>query len=229
MKYRTIFWATALLAIMAGGATNALAQDNDDYPNTTTTTTVTGASGSIAHLNYDENGTIDGVLLGTNILLSFQGNVCGGIGTLGAVGNTVTYSGRATTNSTTGFQTVRVTSFTNNITSATYTSTTSHPTPDLYGPTVVTVTALNYDSSGVLDGFLFGSGPAVLVVTGEASGTLKTLLVVGAAVSVTGTSTTSTGACVATPPLTVVKASSFIIGGQTIVISRSGGGRGDDH
>jgi hypothetical protein len=59
---------------MTCGATNALAHDD-----ATTTTTVTGVPGTISSLNYDENGTIDGFLLGTNILLSFPTDVCGGI------------------------------------------------------------------------------------------------------------------------------------------------------
>jgi hypothetical protein len=228
MKNRMIFCATALLAIMAGGATNALAQDNDN-DDTTTTTTVTNATGTITQLNYGEDGTIEGFLLGTNILLSFPTNVCGGIGTLGVVGNAVTYSGTARTNSTTGFQTVNVTSFTNG--TITYTSKTSTPTSTAYGPTSGTVKLLNYDSSGAIDGFLFtpsGSTTAVLVVTGSgASATLKPLLTVGGTVSVTGTTSTnsSSSACVVTGALTVVKASSLIIGGQTIIISGSGGGR----
>jgi hypothetical protein len=207
MKTSRIIFCATLLAIMACGATNALAHDD-----ATTTTTVTGVPGTISSLNYDENGTIDGFLLGTNILLSFPTDVCGGIGTLGVVGNTVTYSGRATTNSTTGFQTVRVTSFTNG--SITYTSTTSHPTPTPYGPAAGTVGQLNYDSDGNIDGFLFGG---VLVVTGEPSATLKPLLVVGAAVSVTGTSETSS-ACVTAPPVTVVEASSLTFGSTTLVV-----------
>ncbi len=231
MKNRMIFCAVSLLAIMAGGATNALAQDNDDYPNTTTATTVTNATGTITQLNYGEDGTIEGFLLGTNILLSFPTNICGGIGTLGVAGNAVTYSGTARTNSTTGFQTVRVTSFTNG--TITYTSTTSTPTSTAYGPTSGTVKLLNYSSGGAVDGFLFTSGSTtVLVVTGSgASATLKPLLTVGGIVSVTGTTSTKpTSACVATgTPTGVVKASSLIINGQTVIISRSGGGKGDDH
>jgi hypothetical protein len=230
MKNGMIFCAAALLAIMAGGATSALAQDNDK-DDTTTTTTVTNATGTITQLNYDENGTIDGFLLGTNILLSFPTNVCGGIGTLGAVGNAVTYSGKTRTSSTTGFQTVSVTSFTNG--THTYTSTTSTPTSTAYGPTSGPVTLLNYDSSGAIDGFLFmpSSGTTVLVVTGSgASATLKPLLTVGGTVSVTGTtSTNSTSACVVTGALTVVRVSSLIIGGQTIVISGSGDGGHGNH
>jgi YD repeat-containing protein len=236
MKNRMIFCTAALLAIMAGGATNALAQDNDDpTSNTTSTTTVTNATGTITQLNYDENGAIEGFLLGTNILLSFPTNVCGGIGTLGAVINTVTYSGTARTNSTTAFQTVSVTNFTNNTTNAKYTRTTSTPTSTAYGPTSGTVKLLNYDSSGAIDGFLFtpsGSTTAVLVVTGSgASATLKPLLAVGGTVSVTGTTSTNSiaSACVVTGALTVVKTWSLIIGGQTIIISGSGGGERGNH
>jgi hypothetical protein len=67
VKKTMITCAAALVAIMAGGAINAVAQEQDN--DATTTTTVTNATGTITQLNYDENGTINGFVLGTNILL----------------------------------------------------------------------------------------------------------------------------------------------------------------
>src|SRR5271165_4907457 len=113
MKKRTIFCSAVILI-----ATAAFAQEPDA---TTTTTTVTNATGTISQLNYDESGEVDGFLLGTDIFLSFPATtVCRGIGSLGVAGNGVTYSGTSRTNSTTSFQSVIVTSFTNNTTQATY-------------------------------------------------------------------------------------------------------------
>ena len=201
------------------------------------TTTVTNATGTISQLNYGENGAIEGFLIGTNILLTFPRTVTGGIGTLGAVGNSITYSGTAETNSA-GFENVRITSFTNNTTKATYTGNTSTtPTSTAYGPTSGTIKQINYDSNGLVDGFLFtpsGNTASILVVTGSgASTTLKPLLTTGATVSVTGTtpSATTTANCVTGTTLTVVHASSLIIGGQTIVLAGTGvgGGRGFGH
>jgi len=221
MKLRTILSTAALLA--CGSMMNALAEDNESG-NATTTATVTNVTGTITQLNYDESGTVGGFLLGTSTLLSFPSNVCGGIGSLGAVGNSVTYSGTVRTNSTTSFQSVNITGFTNNTTKATYTKPAA-PTPTAYGPTAGSVTQLNYTGSGAIDGFLFtpsGSTKAVFVDTGSgASATLKPLLTVGATVSVTGT-TIMEATCMPTGALTVVRASSLLIGGQTIVISGHG-------
>src|ERR1017187_2050524 len=112
MKNKMIFSTAALLAMLAGGAGKALAVDNHGN---TTTTPGSGAIGNITQLNYGADGSINGFLVGTPpILLTFRNSVWGGIGTLGAVGNAVTYSGRDTTNTTTLFQTVSVSSFTNN-------------------------------------------------------------------------------------------------------------------
>jgi hypothetical protein len=147
----------------------------------------------------------------------------------------VTYSGTAVTNAS-GFQAVRVSSFTNSTTKATYTSAASTSTSTAYGPTSGTVKQLNYSPNGAIDAFLFtpsGSTTALLVVTGSnANATLQPLLTVGATVSVTGvtrTNPTST-TCAATPPLQVVKASSLTIAGQTIVITAGQtGGHGPGH
>jgi hypothetical protein len=210
MKKRLMISTATLLAILACGAANALADDHNNA--NTTTTTVTAVTGTITQLNYGADGTINGFLLGTNVVLSFSESVCGGIGTLGAVGNTVTYSGRATTNTATGFETVNVTSFTNG--AKTYTSASPEPAPVAFGPTAGTVGAFNYSDGGI-NGFRFGS---VLVVTGTPSTTLAPLLLAGAAVTVTGTTETET-TCATVPPLTVVNATSLTFGTTVITIN----------
>jgi len=226
MTTKRFFRAATFFAILAASIGTGIAQDNDADDNNTGAT-VTNVTGTIAQLNYENGGTIEGFLIGTNILLSFPANVAGGIGALGVVGNSVTYSGNAVTNSS-GFQSVRVTSLTNNTTKATYTSTAA--TSTAYGPIAGVVKQLNYDSSGSIDGFVFtpgGSATAVFVATGSrASATLKPLLTVGATVSVTGTTSVNlTPGCVATGTLAAVEATSLTVGGQTIVIT-GGGGRG---
>jgi hypothetical protein len=230
MINRTLLSTATLFAILAAGTVAGIAQDHDG-DDSNTSTTVTNVSGTIAQLNYGNEGTIEGFLIGTNVLLSFPANVAGGIGTLGVVGNSVTYSGTAVTNSS-GFQSVRVTSFTNNTTKATYTTTTA--TSTAYGPTSGTVKQLNYDPSGSIDGFLFtpsGSTTAVFVATGSrASATLKPLLTVGAAISVTGTTAVNlTPVCVAAGTLLAVDATSLTVGGQTILITGGGGDGGRGH
>jgi len=219
MKKRTIFCSAVMLAMIA---TAVFAQE-PDRSDATTTATVTNATGTISQVNYDESGAVDGFLLGTDIFLSFPTSVCGGIGSLGVAANSVTYSGLSGTNSTTSFQSVIVTSFTNNTTHATYTKPATRPTPAAYGPTSGSVTHLNFEPNGAINGFLFtpsSSTTAVLVVFGpRASATLKPLLTVGATVSVTGRTIPETPICTATGTLTVVNASSLVINGQTIVIS----------
>ena len=219
--------AAVLFAMCAGGALSGLAQQ----PDASTTTTVTSVTGTIGQLDYDSNGDVQGFLIGTNTLLTFPTNICGGVGTLGAVGNSVTYSGQEAT-ATSGFNTVAVTSFTNNTTKATYTAPTSSSTPATYGPTSGTIKALNYAPGGDIDGFLFSAGGAsIFVSTGErASTTLTSLLTVGAAVSVTGTTSPGMAACSSTGSLEAVDASSLTIGSQTIVIAGNGpGGNGPGH
>jgi hypothetical protein len=211
MKKRMMISTATLLAILACGAANALADDDHNNANTTTTT-VTGITGTITQVNLGTDGTINGFLLGTNVLLEFSHSVCGGIGSLGIVGNVVTYSGRATTNTATGFQSVSVTSFTNG--AKTYTSASTEPAPVAFGPTAGTVGAFNYSDGGI-NGFLFGS---VLVVTGTPSTTLAPLLLAGAAVTVTGTTETET-TCATVPPLTVVNATSLTFGTTVITIN----------
>jgi hypothetical protein len=223
MKHGMILCAAGLLCLSATYGQDGAA----------TTTTVTGVTGTITQLNYGEDGAIEGFLIGSNTLLTFPTNVSGGIGTLGAVGNSVTYSGTETT-TTSGFSSVRVTTYTNNTTKATYSSTTTS-TSTAYGPTSGTVKQLNYSGDGSIDSFVFtpsGSTTPLLVVTGAgASATLKPILLVGTTVSVTGTerAAAATSACVASGVLTVVEASSLIISGQTIVITNGGHGLGGGH
>jgi hypothetical protein len=194
-----------------------------------TTTTVTAVTGTISQANYGADGAIEGFLIGTTTLLDFPTNVSGGIGTLGVVGNSVTYSGTEVT-TTAGFSSVRVTSYTNNTTKVTYSSSTTVSTTTAYGPTSGAVKQLNYNNDGTIESFVFtpaSSTTPLLVLTGlGADATLKPLLLVGATVSVTGTEQAAapTSACVASGVLTVVHASSLIVGGQTIVIA--GGGNG---
>lgn len=218
------FYGTAVLIAMC--AASALAQGPDA---STTATTVTNVTGTISQLDYDSNGAVQGFLIGTNTLLTFQAQICGGIGTLGAVGNSVTYSGSETASSS-GFETVMVTSFTNNTTKATYTAPSSSSTTTTYGPTSGTIKQLNYAAGGDVDGFLFsasGSTTPIFVSTGErASSTLTSLLTVGATISVTGTTSAGMAACTSTGTLEAVVASSLTIGSQTIVIAGNGGGYG---
>lgn len=230
MHIRTVSLA-ALLTMVAATPITILAQDGDNPPGSSsgTSTTVTNATGSITQVNYDPNGEVAGFLVGSSTLLEFPTNVSGGVATLGAVGNSVTYSGTAFTTTSTTFTTVRVTSFTNNTTKATYSPSTATPTPTAYGPTSGTVTQVNYAEDGSIDGFVFKTASAsVFVSTGNAaSATLKPLLTAGATVSVTGTAAPNLGAtCTTTGGLTAVHATSLTIGSQTIVIA--GGGFGGE-
>jgi hypothetical protein len=162
-------------------------------------------------LNYDESGTtVDGLLVGTNVLLTFARPVCGGIGALGTVGNSVTYSGLALTFSS-GFQVVHVTSLTNG--SITYPPA-APPKPTAYPATAGTVTELNRNIiDGAVDGFVFmpTAGPKVFVDIGTPASALATALTAGAAVTVTGTLEASPR-CAATGTISEVDASSLTIG-----------------
>jgi hypothetical protein len=226
MKSPILFGATALFAgffaTAAAIAPNAVAQERGTEA---AATTVTGATGTITQVNYGENGEVEAFLVGTNVLLSFPSNVCGGLSTLGVVGNSVTYSGTAVA-ATSGFQSVRVSSFTNNTTKAVFTAPAS--TAIAFGPTSGAIKQLNYTGGGVIDGFVFtpsGSTAPIFVTTGaRASTTLAPLLTVGATASVTGTTSARLSACSASGTLESVEASSLTIAGQTIAIA--GGGRG---
>jgi hypothetical protein len=170
--------------ILAGAAFGATA---DNGP--VTTTTVTGATGMIEQVNYNESGaSVQSFLVGTNIVLSFPTTVCAGVASLGAPGNSVTYSGTSVTFGS-GFQSVIVTSFTNNTTKATYTEP-SPVKPSLYPATAGVISQLNYDPTGAIDGFLFtptGSSTKLFVdISPHPGATLAALLKVGAAVTVAG-------------------------------------------
>src|SRR5215467_2880407 len=101
MKPKMSHCAAALLAFAALGTASLFAQDSlDAAPSSGTATTVTNVTGTISQVNYDSNGSVEGFLVGTNVLLNFPTNVAGGISTLGAAGNSVTYSGTEFTTST---------------------------------------------------------------------------------------------------------------------------------
>jgi hypothetical protein len=224
MKHSIICTATALAALSAGAITNGLAQQTDA---TTTATAVTNVTGTIKQLNYGSDGEVDGFLAGTNILLTFPSGICGGIESLGAAGNSITYSGTELT-ATSGFETVNVTSLTNTTTKVTYTAPTSNALTT-YGPASGTVKQLNYADGGGIDGFVFApaSATSIFVSTGpNASTALTSLLTVGATVSVTGTASPSMSACSSTGALEAVNPSSLTIGTQTIVFSGGGGNHG---
>lgn len=214
----------AVAALSIGALAGAFGQSSSGP----TTTTVTSVTGTIAQLNYGMGGDVEGFLIGTDVLLMFPTPVCGGIGTLGAVGNSVTYSGTAITASS-GFEAVNVSSFTNNTTKSTYTAPTSSSTA--YGPVSGTVKQLNYGMDGSVDGFLFSaSGSTIFVSTGpDASSTLTSLLTVNATVSVTGNTSSSASTCSSTATIQSVTATSLTIGSTTVVIpggNGPGGGRG---
>jgi len=221
MKSKVHLSAIALSILMAGASHNALGQQTN-----ATTTTVSDVTGTISQLNYS-NGEVDGFLIGTNTLLSFSGGICGGVSTLGAAGNSVTYSGNAVTSSS-GFESVQVTSFANNTTKATYTAPASPSTA--YGPTSGTVKQLNYGGDGLVNGFLFaasGSSSVIFVSTGPTSTTtLLSVLTVGVTVSVTGTTSANMSACASSGALESVNASSLTIGSTTVVFSSVGPGNG---
>jgi hypothetical protein len=183
MKHGTFFRGAGLFSILVSGAVMGMAEDTFTPP-----TPVGPVTASILQLNYsDLGGTVNGFLIGSNVLLTFLKPVCGGIGTLGTVGNSVTYSGSAFT-SKSGFQTVNVTSFTNGTIKYPPVATPSKPTA--YSSTPGTIVQLNYEAeSGDVNGFVFKptSGPTVLVDIGFANATLTPLLKVGAAVTVVGT------------------------------------------
>jgi hypothetical protein len=151
--------------------------------------------------------------------------ICGSVSTLGTVGNSITYSGTAVT-ATSGFESVRISSFTNNTTKVIYTAPTS--TSTAYGPTSGTLKQLNYASGGGINGFLFTANSSTLFVSlgHTANTTLAALLTVGATVSVTGTSSPSMSACASTGAIQSVDASSLTIGATTVVIQGGNEGHG---
>jgi len=213
-----LFWTVTLLAVLVTGIVAAMA-DEGHVP---APTPVGPTTAPIARLNYDESGgAINGFLIGTNTLLTFQRAICGGVATLGTVGDSVTYSGLTETLPS-GFQIVNVTSFTNG--PITYPPIKNTGKLAAYVLTAGTITQLNYDpESGSVDGFVFtpASGPVVLLGLGHVSSTLAPQLTTGAAVSVTGTTSTLPFSCPPAGSLPEVYASALTIGNTTYQI---GGG-----
>jgi hypothetical protein len=224
LKHRTFISASALFTIFAAGAVTAMANDSFSDtvtpvgPSTIAITPVGPSTASITQLNYDEGGaTVNGFLIGTNILLKFSKPVCGGLTTLGAVGNSVTYSGMALTLPS-GFQLVNVSNFTNG--PLTYPPTATPAKPSKYPLTPGTIAQLNYNpDTGSIDGFVFNptSGPEVFVYIGSANPTLAPLLTVGASVSVVGLME-APAACAPAGAIAEVDASSLTIGAKTYPI-----------
>lgn len=183
----SVLRVATLTAVLAGTAFIASAQYGP-Y-NAVSTTTVTNASGLITQVNYNASGgSVQSFLVGTSTILSFPTTVCAGVASLGVAGNSVTYSGTAFTFSS-GYESVSVTSFTNNTTKATYTEP-SPVKPTTYGPTAGVVSQLNYDTTGAVDGFLFtptGSKTELFIyISPRPKATLAPLLKVSAAVAVAG-------------------------------------------
>lgn len=221
MRRRTLFAGGALFAVLSGGAFTARADESHQGLAGATAATVGPVNAAITALNYGENGaTVDGLLVGTNVLLTFAKPVCGGIASLGKVKDNITYSGVALTFAS-GFQTVHVTSFTNG--SITYPPP-APPKPAAYPATAGSITQLNYSEVGTIDGFLFTptSGPEVFVHIGMPSADLAKLLTVGQSVSVTGT-LEPPPQCSASGTISEVDASSLTIGTTTFPISKGMG------
>ena len=218
------FRAATLAGILAGSAFIASAQMGPHSP--VMTTTITGATGTITQVNYNESGgSVQSFLVGTNIVLSFPSTVCAGVASLGAPTNSVTYSGTAVTFSS-GFEAVTVTSFTNNTTKATYTEPTPVK-PAAYPATAGVISQLNYDPAGTIDGFLFtptGSKTELFVdISPRPNATLTSLLKVGAAVTVAGiVEPAATCAPAGTVTQVDVNASSLTFGTTTVTFGPGG-------
>lgn len=185
-----------------------------------TMTTITNATGTIVQANYNESGgAVQSFLLSGNVVLSFTSAPCAGVASLGAAGNSVTYSGTGVMYAS-GFQSVTVTSLTNARTGVTYAQpVTVKPTP--YATTAGVIKQLNYHFDGTVNGFLFtptGGASAIFIDIGPFSNsTLTPLLKVGAAVSVTGTLEPPV-ACSAAGTPSEVDASSLTFGTTTVKI-----------
>lgn len=177
-RNKVIFSTAAVLALLAGSVGTAFAGHG---------TAVGPITGTVTQKNYDENGNVNGFVVGTS-LLTFPA-VCSGIGALDVSGS-VTYSGLLRTDADGTLSTVSVTSFTP--TTGTYTPATSTSTP--YTSTAGTLGALNYDSSGEVDGFFWKSTAPVagtVLVNVDAEALAKAGLTPATVTSVTGTTRTS--------------------------------------
>jgi hypothetical protein len=130
----------------------------------------------------------------------------------------VTYSGSEVSFSS-GFNSVRVTSYTDGSISYSHT-TAAEPTP--YALTAGKITALNYDPrDGAINGFFFTptTGSEVFVDIGRVNSAVADLLAGTApvALSVTGVELPSPP-CAKTPPIGVVVASTLTIGGTAYLV-----------
>lgn len=223
MRRRILLIVPALFIAFSQSAVIASAQESHEGLGGATAATVGPVNATITALNYGESGaTVDGLLVGTNVLLTFSRPVCGGIASLGNVGDKITYSGVALTFAS-GFQVVHVTSYTDG-SSITYPPP-APPKPAAYPATPGTITALNYSDFGTIDGFVFTptTGPKVFVNIGTPSSTLAPLLTVGAAVTVTGT-LEPPPQCSSTGSISEVDASALTISGTSYPISHMGMG-----
>lgn len=231
MKNFSIFRLSIVGAMLAGATMMALAENlqeplQDSWrvgsasPDNPSITTVGPVTGAITALNYDADGrTVNALLIGASeTMLTFERPVCGGVGSLGKIGDSVTYSGSEVSFSS-GFNSVRVTSYTDG--SITY----SHTMPAATAPYPLTagkITALNHDPrEGAINGFFFTptSGSEVFVDIGHVDSAVAGLLAGAApvALSVTGIQLPSPH-CAKTTPLGVVVASSLTIGGTAYFV-----------
>jgi len=207
--------AIAALMVLSVSSVTASSPPNAAMP-------VGPVTANILALNYDESGMVNGFVVSTGIVLAFPAAACSGIGTLGAVGNSVTYSGAEETLGS-GLKVVNVSSFTNNTTPATYPPG-PNPKPVAYPLIAGIVTALNYSlETGLVNGFLFtpSGGSVVLVDIGDfTSSSLRAALSVGTSVSVEGV-LLQPGTCAPAGTTSEIVASSVKIGAKVYPIQNS--------
>ena len=176
MRYRTLATAAILFSVFTG-STIARADEHEGGLGGATAAPVSNVPGTIAALNYADDGvTVNGLLLTGNVLLLFYKQVCGGIGALGNPKDSVTYSG-VSLKYASGFETVHVTSYTDGKISY---PPPAPPKPSAYGPTTGTIGQLNYSEWGTINGFAFTTSdknnPVVFVHIGTPSADLVTAL-----------------------------------------------------
>jgi hypothetical protein len=168
-------FAAGTMTTLADDSPRALQENwRDANPSLTSVGPVVG---TITALNYDADGrTVNGLFIGaTDTMLTFERPVCGGVGSLGKINDSVTYSGSEESFSS-GFNSVRVTSYTDG--SIKY-SHAAPAAPTAYALTAGKITALNYDPrDGAIDGFFFTptSGAEVFVDIGHVNNTVAELL-----------------------------------------------------